>query len=152
MRWIIASLLFLLVSAGSFSTGGFCFGKHRFLSDREFIDAAILDLSKEGGSHLVQAIDGKIRTEISGIPYANKDEFNSDNPDCCNVVSFNLPRDNGPQFTLLDHVLGKAAKLVHVRYKNRWTENGLPKSQIVEGYIGLTNCGEVNHARDYWWK
>jgi hypothetical protein len=152
MRLIVAFILVLLVSASGLSAGGFCFGQGRFLSDREFIDAAILDLMKGRGSYLIQTIDGKTRTEVSGIPYASKDDFNSENPDCCNVVSFNFPRDSGPQFTLLDHVLGDAAKLVKVKYKDRWTEDGQPKTQIVEGYLGLRNCGEVNHARDYWWK
>jgi hypothetical protein len=151
MRLIIACILVLLVSAGGLSVGGFCF-KNRFLSDREFIDAVTQDLMKGRGSILMHSIDGKTRTEISGISYASKDEFNSENPDCCSIVSFNTPRDSGPQFTLLDHVRGHAAKLVKVKYKDRWTEDGQPKTQIVEGYRALTNCGEVNHARDYWWK
>lgn len=152
MRLIIAFILVLLVSAGGLSAGGFCFGQHRFLSDREFIDAVILDRMKGRGSPLAYRNDGNTKTAISRIPYASKDEFNSENPDCCSIVSFNSPRDNGPQFTLVDHVLGNAAKLVKVKYKERWTEDGQPKTQIVEGYLGLTNCGEVNHARDYWWK
>jgi hypothetical protein len=44
---------------------------------------------------------------------------------------------------MLDHVLGKAAKLVKVKYNDRWMEDGRLKTQIVEGYLGLTNCGEV---------
>jgi hypothetical protein len=151
MRLIIAFTLVLLVSAGGLSAGGFCFGQHRFLSDREFIDAVMQDLMKGRGSYLIQGIDGT-RTEISGISYASKDEFKSENPDCCSIVSFSTPRDSGPQFTLLDHVRGNAAKFVKVKYKERWTEDGQPKTQIVESYRGLTNCGEVNHARDYWWK
>ncbi|MCK1573905.1 hypothetical protein [Bradyrhizobium sp. 174] len=152
MRLIIAFILVLLVSAGGLSAGGFCFGQHRFLSDREFIDAVMQDLMKGRGSYSMHSIDGKTRTEISGISYASKDEFNRDNPDCCSIVSFDPPRDSGPQFTLLDYVRGNAAKLVKVKYKDRWTEDGQPKTQIVEDYRGLTNCGEVNHARDYWWK
>ena len=114
MRLIIAFILVLLVSAGGLSAGGFCLGEHRFLSDREFIDAVMQDLMKGRGSYLMHSIDGKTRTEISGISYASKDEFNSENPDCRSIVSFDTPRDSGPQFTLLDHVRGNAAKLVKV--------------------------------------
>ena len=39
MRLIIAFIRVPLVSAGGLSVGGFCLGQHRFLSDREFIDA-----------------------------------------------------------------------------------------------------------------
>jgi hypothetical protein len=78
--------------------------------------------------------------------------LNRENPDCCSVVAINYPRDNGPQFTVLDRVLGKAAKLVKMKYKDRWTEDGQPKMEIIEGYLKTTNCGEVNHVRDYWWK
>lgn len=152
MRWIIAFILFLLVAACGLSVSGFCFGQYRFLSDREFIDAAVQELIKGRGTYSLFSIDGKIRTEISGTPYASKDEFNRENPDCCSVVAINYPRDNGPQFTMLDRVLGKAAKLVKLKSKDRWTEDGQPKTEIVEGYLGLTNCGEVNHVRDYWWK
>ena len=95
MRLIIAFILVLQASAGGASAGGFCFGQHRFLSDREFIDAVMQDLKKGRGSYLIHSIDGKTRTEISGISYASKDEFNSENPDCCSVVSFNTPRDSG---------------------------------------------------------
>jgi hypothetical protein len=152
MRRTIVFILLLLVFAGGLSVSGFCFGQHRFLSDQEFIDAAIQELMKGRGTYSLFSIDGKHSAAISGIPYASKGEFISDNPDCCSIVSINYPRDNGPQFTILDRVLGKAAKLVKVRYRDRWTEDGEPKVKVVEGYIGLTNCGEVNHARDYWWK
>jgi hypothetical protein len=104
MRLIIAFILALLVSVGGLSASGFCFGQHRFLSDREFIDAVIPDLMKGRDSYLIHSIDGSTRTQISGIPYASKGEFDSENPDCCSIDSFNTPRDNGPQFTLLDHV------------------------------------------------
>ena len=87
----------------------------------------MLGLMKGRGSYLAHSIDGKTKIEISGISYASKDEFDSENPDCCNVVSFNTARDNGPQFTLLDHIWGNAAKLVKVKYKDRWTEDGEPK-------------------------
>jgi hypothetical protein len=150
MRLIIAFILVLLVSAGGLSASGFCFSQHRFLSDREFIDAVIQERMKGRGSYLVHSIDGKTKTEISGISYASKDEFNSENPDCCSIVSFNTPRDSVPPFTLIDHVWGDAAKFVKVKYKDRWTEDGQLKTQILEGYWGLTNCGEVNHARDNW--
>jgi hypothetical protein len=152
MRLIIAFILVLLVSSGGLSASGFCFGQHRFLSDREFIDAVTQELMKGRGSYLMLSNGGKTRTEISGIPYASKDEFNSENSHCCNIVSFNTPRDSGAQFTLLDYVRGDGAKLVKVKFKDRWTEDGQPKTQIVESHWGLTNCGEVNHARDYWWK
>jgi hypothetical protein len=150
MRLIIAFILLLLVAAGGLSASGFCFGQHRFLSNREFIDTAVREVMKGRGAYSLS--DGKARTEISGTPYTSKDEFNRENPDCCSVVAIDYPRDNGPQFTMLDRVLGKAAKLVKLKYKDRWTEDGQPKTEIVEGYLGLTNCGEVNHARDYWWK
>jgi hypothetical protein len=62
MRLIIAFILVLLVSAGGLSAGGICFGQHRFLSDREFIDAVILDLMKGRGSYLAYRNDGNSRT------------------------------------------------------------------------------------------
>ncbi len=104
-------------------------------------------------SYFLHSADGKTKTEISGISYATKEEFNSENPDCCSIVSFfSYTSESAPQFTLFDHVRGNAAKLVKMKYKDRWTEDGQIKTQIVEGYLGLTNCGKVNHARDYWWK
>ncbi len=103
-------------------------------------------------SYLLRSNDGKSKTAISGIPYVSKDEFNRENPDCCRIISFNYPRDEGPQFTLLDHFRGNAAKLVNATYKERWTEGGELKEQIFDSYLGLTNCGDVNHTRDYWWK
>ncbi|KJC56402.1 hypothetical protein UP10_34535 [Bradyrhizobium sp. LTSPM299] len=151
MRRIIVSILFLSVLAGSLSVSGFCFGEHRFLSDQEFIDAAVQELMKGRGTYSLLHAGGS-NTAVSGVPYVSKEEFISDNPDCCSIASINYPRDSGPQFTILDRVLGRAAKLVKVKYKERWTEDGEPKVQVVDGYLGLTNCGEVNHARDYWWK
>jgi hypothetical protein len=112
----------------------------------------MLELIKAHGSYWLTSIDGKTRMEISGIPYVSKDEFINENPDCCSIVSFNTPRDSGPQFTLFDHVRGDAAKLVSIKYKYRWTEDGQLKTKIIDNYLGLKNCGEVNHARDYWWK
>src|SRR5689334_17669062 len=124
MRLIIAFILLLLVAAGALSASGFCFGQRRFLSDREFIDAAVQEVMKGRGAYSLSSADGKTRTEISGTPYISKDEFNRENPDCCSVVAIDHPRDNGPQFTMLDRVLGKAAKLVKLKYKDRWTEDG----------------------------
>jgi len=152
MRWVISLVLLPLVFVGALSFGGFCFGHQRFLSDQEFIDAAIQELMKGRGTYSLVSIDGKSSTAVSGVPYGSNGEFIGDNPDCCSIVSIDYARDSGPQFTMLDRVLGKAAKLVRVRYKDRWTEDGEPKVQVAEGYLGLTNCGEVNHARDYWWK
>ena len=95
MRLMIAVIAFLLVFAGGLSAGGFCFGQHRFLSDREFIDAVMQELMKGRGSYLVHSIDGNTQTEISGISYASKVEFNSENPACCSIVSFDTPRTAG---------------------------------------------------------
>jgi hypothetical protein len=151
MRWVVVLILLPLLLAGGLSFCGFCFGQQRFLSDQEFIDAAIRELVSSRASWQ-PVIEGTFRPPVSGISYVSESEFIDENPDCCSIVGINYPRDSGPQFTMLDRVLGKAAKLVKMRYKYRWTEQGEPKVHVVESYFGLTNCGEVNHARDYWWK
>src|SRR5258706_16223166 len=104
------------------------------------------------GSCLRHGEDGKTTT-ISGIPYADRGEFSHENPDCCRIVSFNHPLDSGGAIHTTRSYPGSAARLVKVRYKERWTEDGQLKNQVTDNlYLGLTNCGEVNHARDYWWK
>jgi hypothetical protein len=37
---------------------------------------------------------------------------------------------------MLDHVLAKAAKLVKVKYNDRWRQDGQLKTRIVEGVWG----------------
>jgi hypothetical protein len=123
MRWVVVIILLPLLLAGGLSFSGFCFGQQRFLSDQEFIDAAIRELVS---SRVVwqPVIEGTFRPSVSGISYASESEFIAENPGCCSIVGINYPRDSGPQFTILDQVLGKAAKLVKMRYKYRWTEQG----------------------------
>ena len=143
MRTLIEALA---VTAGIFgaifalSYSGFCLERFGYLSDSEFIDAAIDEVMKTR-SHVFEEPGGGFMTFgiQRQLPYKDREEFRRLNPDCCRIV----PR--GPDSVTLTHRLwGQAAKSVHVRYKvNYFNDNGILIKLEAVARRAISNCGRV---------
>src|SRR5262249_43139687 len=100
---------------------GFCLTHFRYLSDDEFIDAAIFDVMSSGGHSIAGANESYIRFRPAReIRYQTVADFRRGNPNCCRIVQ-NDPRWVG----LFDEIYGRAAKSVELTYQVRYvTESG----------------------------
>ena len=121
--------------------GGFCISEFRFLSDKEFFDAAIRDVFMSIA--VVETPTGGYATFIPKemVRYRSLDEFHRENPNCCKFV----PHDR-VWISAWYELFGKAAKSVHVRYMVRYVnEFGGVSSTEAVAQRAVTNCGRSLH-------
>jgi hypothetical protein len=125
------------------SYNGYCFNQRRFLSEQEYIDAAVKEAIRH--SSFVQTIiePGRFRlVSRSIIPFRSGREFRTENPDCCKL----LPPDirTNPSPTLWDRLFGYAATIAVLTYAVKYfDDNGALQNGIATRYYAVTNCGRV---------
>jgi hypothetical protein len=133
--WVLVVTLLLVLI-----WNGFCLLDLRFLSDREFIDAAVRDVLTS--TAIIETPTGgfaQFVPEEPRVPYGSLAEFHRLNPNCCKIV----PHD--PFWVGFWHrVTGLAAKSVHVRYGVRYVNQyGSISSMEAVGQRAVSCCGHV---------
>jgi hypothetical protein len=118
---------------------GFCLFEFRFLSDNEFIDAAIRHVLTSVA--VIETPDGEYAQFVpkERVGYGSLEDFHRLNPNCCKIV----PHDR--RWISLRHELcGQAAKSVHVTYMVRYVNDsgGISNMEAV-GQRAVSNCGHV---------
>jgi hypothetical protein len=147
---ILASLAVIVVAAITvfgLSWSGYCFEHGRFLSDTEYFDPAIDEILREK-THVVEtALNGSHQfRSVRVIQYRDRADFRAKNPNCC------LPRlhnvgDLGPEVDFSDKLLGRAARVVAVRYSLNYIDaDGRPQSSVITSQYAVTNCGSAWNA------
>jgi hypothetical protein len=136
----IATLLFI----SGLSYRGFCFSREQFLSDPEYFGAAIEQIIHRDKEQLISL--NKSETTFSSVhvfKYANPDQFQRQNPQCCKIVPHNVG-DSGPYTSFSQRLFGYAAKTVSITYLVRYTdESSEQKSALKTEQFAVTNCGRA---------
>jgi hypothetical protein len=125
---------------------GYCHAEGRFVPDAEKIDAAVTRVLwayppplpiyriENGQRKLVD-----IRSPANPIPYANRDEFLRENPNCCTLTD---TEREGQEVTLMSRLTGKISTYVTVRYQVKY--RNAAGDTIVEPsqtFRAIDNCG-----------
>lgn len=136
----IAILLFIF----TLSYRGFCFSGGRLLSDSEYFAAAINQIIQRDEEQLISYNQSKISFYIVHVlKYADADEFQRQNPQCCKIVPHNVG-DAGPYTSFFQRLFGYAAKIVSITYLVRSTDDtGGQKSTLKAEQFAVTNCGRA---------
>jgi hypothetical protein len=146
---IFTALIGIVVAVPSglllLSHQGLCFQQGRFLSQEEFIAAAIQRAANSRRFIRVTSVPGAVNFEpMKVIPYSDEIEFRRHNPDCCKIV----PHESGPVPTFMERLSGAAAAVVAVTYQvNFLDESGRPQSEVVTSVYVVSNCGRAWDAR-----
>ena len=125
------------------SYNGYCFSQRRFLSEQEYVDAAIRETIRYHG--FVQRISepGQLRLVPRRIvPYRSLQEFRTGNPDCCKL----LPPDTRtlPSPSFCERLFGYAATIAVLTYAVRYfDDNGDIQNDVDTHFYAVTNCGRV---------
>ncbi|MBN8957830.1 MAG: hypothetical protein J0H17_14855 [Rhizobiales bacterium] len=139
---VVAAFVTFFVGRGALSYSGYCFAEHRYLSDDEFMNAAMREAGStkfiQGTSHK----DGRlfIRT-ITLVPYPDIAKFKATNPNCCAFVSFDDYADNVRSTSFWDQVAGLTARAVRARFQMFPEDDATPF--LTTKYFMLTNCGRA---------
>jgi hypothetical protein len=144
---ILFVLLGVVATFGWFSYNGYCSSQKRYLSDKEFFNAAIDEVIRRRtymetvrAGQTIQFIPRKL------IPYLDKDDFWASNPTCCAIVPDNV--GEGIQTTFGEKLFGRAARTVSVTYTvNYADQNGSPQSAMSTAKYVVSNCGHAWNAR-----
>jgi len=141
---VVAVAVLLLIS--SLSYRGFCFRQERFLSDREYFDAAINQIIQRDIEQLISSNQSRTTFyTVHALKYADSDDFQRQNPQCCKIVPHNVG-DSGPYTSFSQRLFGYAAKIVSITYLVRYTdETGGQKSALKTEQFAVTNCGRAWH-------
>jgi hypothetical protein len=118
----------------------FCLDEWQFTTAQQKEEAAAL--------WAFQSNNGKAEStgDIKPLAYLSLEEFHSNNPNCCRVVTdANSP--NGwekPEFGFLDYLFGFQVDAVLVKYQERMvTEQGERKDSERAVVIPISSCGRV---------
>lgn len=115
---------------------GYCADLGRYLTDQEFIDAAIDEVLSS-----VRAFGRSTKLEPSVIVYRDRESFLRVNPECCEREG--RYRDEGPRpMSLWKRITGYQFTWVAVRYKERELySDGRREDKTQRGYFFLDSCG-----------
>jgi len=137
----LLAIILVLGVAPALSYNGFCFSQKRFLSDTEFIDAAIAEIIRLRTHNVIAG--GGLKS-VNVIRYENIAEFRRLNPDCCTIVRHN---SEVKYVEFDDQVFGRAAKSVSLTYAlNHLDEYEHRKSARSTAEVVIGNCGGVFNA------
>jgi hypothetical protein len=144
-RWVVGIIFILFAGYLSLAYRGFCFSNWHFLSDAEAQRAAIASLLElpPTGAKLSSA---RASTFVVAEPliFQSVDDFSRQNPDCCKVVPVTTPTDQWGPLDFFDRALGRAAKVIGVKYPVRYSdEAGGKKLTAAERWVIVGNCGEI---------
>ncbi len=120
--------LWITLLLGSLSYYGFCFEKHRFISDEEMIHITITELLKSNREYAEQHHDPSIL-----YPWHTVEQYLAAYPDCCTVSQFTDRID-----IWLDKLFGNSAGYVVFEIPDKYDISGKRKS-----VLKITNCGQV---------
>jgi hypothetical protein len=131
-----AAALAALVPTLEFS--GYCFDQQRFLTDREFLNAAVREAI--GRDAVTVALSQGRQLKIDSVPlprYSSVEEFVEKNPQCCKFTPHNAG-DESPLVTFGSRVSGRAARTVVVAYPLNLPDRPAATASL---RIVVTNCG-----------
>ena len=129
------------------SFSGFCFAQKRFMSDDEYVAAAIRQIMRQP----LQAIVIRGAEEVGykyvhPIPYRDVADFRAANPDCCQFVGHNSGLQDGHVY-VWDQLQGRAARSVYLKYTiNYLDDQGQRQSALLEAELAIGNCGQILNA------
>jgi hypothetical protein len=146
-KWLLAAgavAIAILLLSSSLSYRGICFTRERFLSDPEYFAAAISQIIHRDKEQLISYNQSETTySSVHVLKYANADEFQRQNPQCCKIVPHNVG-DSGPYTSFSQRLFGYAAKIVSITYLVRYTdETGGQKSVLKTEQFAVTNCGRT---------
>lgn len=148
LTFLVALLLLIPTSIATLSSSGFCFRQGRFLSDTEYIDAAIARENSLKSQVIREARPSTINfRSVPAVPYESVSEFRRQNPACCALVPHNLG-DDAPYVSLFEQLVGDAAKTVSLTYTMNYRgDDGRQQSVVVTTKYLVTACGHAWNAR-----
>jgi hypothetical protein len=122
---------------------GLCFAEGRYLSKAEIISKVVDDVYAYYPPEYYNV--GKGENISAPISYNSRDEFASENPECCRIVS---RTSKGFEVDMIHKLKGNAVALVEVEYRvEADTPNGASSFQMKPGikqsFYAVTNCGRV---------
>lgn len=136
-------VLFLcLLAWGGLSLCGFSTSKRTFLSDRDFIDAAIRRVIQRYPPSL-RAISTEREDDSTAmaIPYLGVEQFRDINPACCEFVAGDT-EGTGP--SPIGYLLGDEWRVVRVSYQVRFRDAlGASHARQATDYVMLSRDGNV---------
>ncbi len=133
---------------GGLNYAGVCIPERRILSNDEKIQAAfsymnknVYGINQDVGFYSECDV---IKNNCQYIPYANIEEFQKENENCCSVTR---RHSEGTDTSLISRVLGDYLATVMLQYKmNILDSQGFKKTLKGFRLIYLNNCGKVNIA------
>jgi len=121
---------------------GFCWQKFKYLSYQEKVEAIYTQINK---LDTVRIGDSDIR--YKRIPYSSFEEFNRENPNCCETNFQGSGEQALPNF--FDSLTGFHFERVRLSIKDYYEVNGvkyLNSSKNPDNVVGLKSCGKF-----YFW-
>jgi hypothetical protein len=113
---------------------GFCYGQHRYLSDQEMIDAAVLyEINTNARYHVQDVRDNPGWTK----KYASIAEFHKENPHCCTVWRWGFPGNYGEGIWV--RAFGWYVAWVDLEFRTR--DSG--QKQFYSASVSVNQCGKV---------
>jgi hypothetical protein len=142
---IMTLLLFVagIAVTTSLMAAGLCRSEWRFPPDEEFLTAGIRGvMSYDHFQHRREIGGGAAEfRSFAVVPYASVEEFRSQNPDCCRVVS---PAFGERLPSIWDRIDGTWARTVEVAFNIHYLDDRLqPETEKVTWNMRLTNCAQV---------
>jgi hypothetical protein len=137
----LAALIAVLAVWPVMNVAGFCWAEKRFLSDAEFISAAIEGTYRNYPLRDYSSTGDGVRTPVV---YGSLDDFVSANKGCCKFVS-----ETDHQYSLFwfHRIQGLAAALVEIKYRVEADRNAGAALRMPPGfdlrYHVVTNCGRA---------
>jgi len=153
LRYVLLAILFMILAWPSYAAyrnyNGYCSEIGRSLTDRELIDAAILNTIRFSNSKQPTEIyyNGNSKPapekEYTVIHYASIEGFRRANPDCCRIRGY---MGDGPPYPVefMNRIFGTERTWVTVRWKMRFIyPDGRREDKEKANYKYLNNCGTV---------
>jgi hypothetical protein len=132
-------LLVLLVPV--LQASGFCLAQNRYLSEQEYLDAAIGEAIKRNATTIAETRNGQLAFRTVPLPrYTEVASFKDENPNCCSFIPTNSG-DESPFVSTLDKMLGRAARTVLVTLT--LADQPQDAARKVSMRFVVTNCGSA---------
>jgi hypothetical protein len=140
---LIAGLLvFPFIAGGTLNHSGFCFGKLRYLSDDEKIDAAVDHLAAGDLLHWYRV--GPQPDDWRAVHMDRPEtvhDFLAADPDCCRIVPGG---GDGRRPTFLGRVLGQVSDVVEIDHVRHFVDDrGVVQAEPVRSCAYVSPCGTV---------
>jgi hypothetical protein len=138
---IILSILFA-VCVCALNYSGFCWGRLRWLSDKEKMDAAVSYVINDGrifGEYYFDVNKIRRKRDVQAIKYESVSDFYKLNPDCCRFVDAS---SDGFSISLIEKLSVGPVCMAHLRFKIRYKKSSASGETFYEDAYPLVNgCG-----------